>query len=169
MKADGIKELVWEEIGRDLVKDGGVETCLCWGADFFSYLKRNLRPPFKIKLARSGSPPPGRSGTNDLIIGWEVLQGEESSATLELIYQILKEGGEARLFGFYRHPVADDILLWERKCRQRGEGKSMALPLPGAVSLAQITSWVGATPFEHYIIRKKGIYYQALLIKEGKG
>ena len=157
--------MVWEEIGNDLLKDGSAKKCLCWGGNFCDYLKRKLNLSLEIKLFRKDSPLPSRAGSYDLIIAWEVIPGDDDGTRLDSFYRLLKKGGEARVYGFYLHPTADDVVFWERKYRQASRGDSMDLPLPGAVSLTEITAQVGSTPFEHYVIRKHGIYYQALLIK----
>lgn len=164
-ETDVIKTIIWEEIGPDLAKSGDVTTCLCWGDEFGNYLQRKACLPFKLELVKADNRPSEQSEVYDIIVGWQVLQGEGSISVLNEMYQMLKKGGEVRLFGFYRHPVPDDILLWERKCREYDKSATFPLPLPKAISLSQISSWVKSTPFEHYVIRKKGIYYQALLRK----
>ncbi len=158
--ADLIKELVWEEIADDLSRESGEKKALCLGEDFYAYLDKEVKLPFKLEKASSKAK--GRYG---LIIGWGILPAKGPPTVLKRIYKLLKKGGEVRLWGFYNQPHRDDLILWEGKLRKREEKKSFPARLPGAISLARISGCVKGTPFEHYVIRKEGIRYQTLLKK----
>ncbi len=158
--ADLIKELVWEEVADDLSRESGVKKVLCLGEDFYAYLNKEAKLPFKLEKASSKA-----KGGYGLIIGWGILPAKGPPTVLKRIYKLLKKSGEVRLWGFYNQPHRDDLAVWERKLRKREKEKSFPGRLPGAISLARISGCIRKTPFEHYIIRKKGICYQALFKK----
>ena len=140
------------------------DNCLCLGIEFGRYLREKSRLSLRV-TAGDIPPPEGGSKGFDLIVGWEATVGEDSASRLEMIYRALNEEGEARLFGFYLQPSRNDIHLWEDKCRKRGERGELPLPLPGSVSMGAIAALLKSTPFERYTVRKKGIYYEAVLQK----
>ena len=149
-----IQELIWEEISHALFRPDVKAVCLGGGNEFFRYLAQNLSFPLKML---SNSP----RERYDLIVGWQIPPGSD----LSLPYRSLRQGGTANLYGFYSQPSSDDILIWERKLRAKAPGATLRLPLPRALSLARIASWLKDSPFEHYNLSKKGIYYRIQLTR----
>lgn len=147
-----VKELVWEEISGDLLRSGRETACL--GEEFCRYLQKNLSSPIKM-LSDSDR------GSYDLIVGWQIASG----GVLEACYRSLRAGGTADISGFYSQPSADAIISWERRLRQKAPGGTLPLPLPGAVSLSRVAAWVKDTPFNHYSLSQKGIYYRIRLTR----
>lgn len=151
--ADVIGRLVWEEVGRNLAREGGVKKALCLGEDFRAYLNKEAKLPFKLEKTS-----PKVKGGYGLVIGWGAIR-------LERIHGLLRKDGEARLWGFYSRPRPEDLAKWEGKLRKVDGRAVFPKRLPGAMSLARLSARVKQSPFEHYTIRKQGIYYQALLKK----
>ncbi len=160
MKDDPVKRVIWGDIARELAKETDVETCRCYGDEFYNYLDREGGLPF---LLENG----GRNedGCCDLIIGWQVLAEDSSVISPEALFRILNDRGEALLYGYYRDPRPEDILEWERRCDQDGSRVIIDAPLTGAISMSRISGWLRKSPFDRYTIRKKGVYYQAWLRK----
>ncbi|MDP8215521.1 MAG: hypothetical protein RAO92_02555 [Candidatus Euphemobacter frigidus] len=158
---DPVKRAVWKEVAKTFAEDRNVERCLCFGREFYNYLRREASLPFPLAYVRKSGPPMQEHDLCDLIVGWEVLKKKAGIPMLEWMYRTVKKGGEVRLFGYYLHPSPDDIFSWEREC-----GVSHHLPAPGAISFGQITAWLKSAPFDRYTVRKRGIYYQVILRKE---
>ena len=161
-KADPLREYVWEEIAGEIAPpDAG--RCLCLGKEFADYLQGRIA--FSPVLERAGSEGPSAPSSPGfaLILGWGVLESPRAPAVLESVHRALETGGEALLFGYCRFPSRDDVVIWERKCREKGLNSAGPLPPPGAVSLSRLAACLAAGPFEHYSVRKKGIYYLVIL------
>jgi len=149
-----VEELVWEEIVRGLPPAGRGAACAGRKSGFCDYLARNLSFPLKVLSSSS-------RGGYDLIVGWQV----NFTRVLELCYRSLEEGGTADLYGFYSRPSPDGILSWERRLRGRSPGGTLPLPLPGAVSLGRVAARLKESPFGHYGLSQKGIYYRLRLLR----
>ncbi len=149
-----VEELIWEEIARDLVREKEVERCLC--------LPDRFRE--KLNSVGVGFPVEGFPGPPaDLFLGWQVLEEGSAALTPEEICSSLKDGGEARIFGFYGSPRPEDIREWSG--RVKGE-EPVGLPPPGAASLGDVAGWLKTGPFGRYTIRKRGIYYDCRMEKD---
>jgi len=94
-----------------------------------------------------------------------VLPGCDPEFAVAAMHGVLKKGGEVRLFGFYAQPSDDDVLLWERKCRGENGCGDFSSIIRSGLSLARISSWFTSSPFDHYVIGKKGVYYRVLARK----
>ncbi|MFH1038211.1 MAG: hypothetical protein V1789_06020 [PVC group bacterium] len=166
MKIDPVKRAIWEEIARDLSGTRSGVGVLGFDTDFCRFLRREAGLPFPLEAADPAAPAAGGSDGCDLFIGWQVLGRTNAILPPETVYGLLRNGGEALLYGHYRHPRPDDVREWESRIRRRDERANVRLPLPGAVSMQRISGWLASSPFDRYTIRKKGIYYQAVLSKE---
>ena len=149
-----VEELVWEEIARDLRRSGKKAACLEGESKFCDYLNKNLSFPLKVLSTSSRR-------SYDLLVGWQIASG----STIKSCYRLLRAGGTAELFGFYSQPSADDILNWERKLRLKSPAGTLPLSLPRAVSLGRAAAWLKESPFSHYNLSKKGIYYCLRLLR----
>ncbi len=149
-----VEELIWEEIVRGLAGENEVERCLC------------LPDRFREKLCSVGVgfPVEGFPGPPaDLFLGWQILGDETAALTPEEIFFSLKDGGEARIFGFYGSPRPEDIRRWSGRVKG---GMPAGLPPPGAASLGDVAGWLKTGPFGRYTIRKRGIYYDCRMAKD---
>ncbi len=158
MKTTGlgeVEEAIWEEIARDLVRERGVDRCLCFNDRFSGYLG-GLTLPFAVE----NYAPDGRGRTAGLLLGWQVLEAGRSLLSPEEIFSSLEAGGEARLFGFYSSPRPEDLREWE------GRYPAAVLPPPAAVSLGAVAGWLKTGAFDRYTLRKRGIYYDCRLQKD---
>gem|GEM_PF-1231356 len=169
MKVDPVKRVIWSDIAGALAKETNVASCLCYGDEFRGYLKREAGLPFIPDNPAELEPAGNNDGQFDLIAGWQVLGEDSSTVSPEEIFGLLKEEGEALLYGYYRDPRPEEILEMERRCRQADCNESIVLPGPGAVSMSRISGWLRESPFDRFTIRKKGIYYQAWLRKGRMG
>ncbi len=149
-----VEELVWEEIARDLCPPGNKAVGLGGESKFCDYLIKNLSFPLKV-LSTSDR------RRYDMIVGWQCVTGGD----LKFYYRSLWAGGTADLYGFYSQPSADDILNWERRLRRKSPEGTLPLPLPRAVSLSRVAAWLKDSPFNHYNLSKKGIYYSLRLMR----
>jgi hypothetical protein len=165
MKVDPVKRVVWSHIARELAKEKDVESCLCYGDEFYSYLDQDGGLPFILEQVAENNSPWNEDGSCDLIVGWQVPAEDSSTITPDLIFRSLKDRGEALLYGYYRDPRPEDILEWERRCLQEGIRVTIQAPLSGSISMSRISGWLKEGPFDRFTIRKKGIYYQAWLRK----
>ncbi len=166
MKMDPVKRAVWEEIARDLSGSRKSAVALCSPVDFRRFLAGVPGIPFLLEDLDPGKPAPREEGSRDLFIGWHLVGEEDDRIAPETIYGLLRKGGEARLFGFYLHPRPDDLREWESRIRRGAEPAEIRSPLPGAIGIGRISGWLKDSPFVRYVIRKKGLYYQAILSKE---
>ena len=163
-REDPLTALVWEDILESLAPGNGEGGYWVVGRSFFQYLRK--RNKFSVSLVefslRNIQKPEEGIG---LLLGWRVLEKPDASAWLRGIYPLLRDAGEARLCGFYSQPSHDDIILWERKLRQTACTDFVKIPPRGALSLGVISGLIRETPFERYLIRKNGSYYQCVLTK----
>ena len=163
MEIKTVSTIVWSEIGQSLSRETRVKVCACMGAGFCRYLASEQSLPFSIiPSADFKDRPHGEVG---LFLGWKLPEGPTGSARLEQAYNLLKDDGEARFFGWYRFPTSDDILLWERKCGKRGAHLPLDWPPPEAARIGEITALIKTSSFRRFSVRKRGIYYQAVLRK----
>ena len=165
MKIDPVKRVIWSDIARELAKETDVETCRCYGDEFYSYLQREGELPFLLEKGGEADLSDNDNGYCDLIIGWQVLTEDSSVVSPEALFGFLKDRGEALLYGYYCDPRPDDILEWERRCGKDGSRVTIPIPMAGAISMSRIGGWLKEGPFDRYTIRKKGIYYQVWLRK----
>ena len=165
MMVNPVERIIWNEISGELAKETDVKSSLCYGDEFRSYLKREAGLPFIPDNPAEFKPDVNNDGRFDLIAGWQVLGEDFSTVLPEELFGLLKEKGEALLYGYYRDPRPEDILEFERRCRQANCAGSIRIPGAGAISMSRISGWLKEGPFDRFTIRKKGIYYQAWLRK----
>ncbi len=163
MEETTVRTIVWTEIARQLSRENRSNNCICIGSDFCRFLLSFQNLPFPVLSIDDFRKT--RGGEADLITGWNPAGGREGSAELRESHDLLTAEGEARFYGWYRFPTSDDILLWERKCGKGGIHLPVDWPPPNAGSIGEITALIKTSPFSRFSVRKRGIYYQAVLRK----
>lgn len=159
---DPLTTVIWEEIAEDLSGETREKGCRAAERGFYEYLKAQGGPFAGLEEFKAGGEKQTVSRAG-LLLGWRLLEKTGVSTRLERIFSLLKPGGEARLYGYYSRPSRDDIILWEGKFRRRAPGRTFQLPAAKALSLGDITGYLKTGPFDRYLVRKNGIYYQAVL------
>jgi len=163
-REDPLTFSVWDDILDNLALGNREDGCWVVGRSFFEYLRKRgkLAVPVVEFNLRQGKKPEEGIG---LLLGWRILEQPDAPAWLRELYPLLRDAGEARLYGFYSQPSRDDMILWEGKLRRTAGADCVKIPPPGALSLGDISGRIRETPFECYLIRKNGIYYQSVLTK----
>lgn len=163
-KINPVTKIIWDEILGELRPPAGDGDCLAGGSGFFKYLNLKRGSVFRPKPLGSGGRPLS-PGSVRLILGWRLLESPKAPSLLKKFYPCLKKSGEARFFGYYSLPTREDILLWEGKMRLAGNASRFRPPREKALTLGEISGLLKKSPFERYLLRKTGIYYQAILTR----